>query len=258
MGELPQIDSVITSLNIIEVLAAADGAMRVSEIAESLNVPRPRIFRHLRTLKIQGFAAQELGSEKYYLTVKLFHIGQLIADQSDFLSVARRLMPALRDQVGLSVAVGNLAEGGVRVLDICRHRSALEITTHPGAFFDFHSSAQGKVALAFGPEALLQNLISAPLEQTAMKTEADRILLEDEIKKIKKQGWAVAPGQVLSGINAMASPIFDSSQALVGTLSFVGSLEKLPKEPSESLIAVITKTSEEISHQLGYREVLSA
>ena len=101
---------------------------------------------------------QDADNEKYQLTVKLFHVGQAIADQTDFLTVARRFMPALRDKAGLTVTIGQVEAGGIRVLDMCKHRSAVEITSRPGAFFDLHCSAQGKIALAFGPRYLWEDL----------------------------------------------------------------------------------------------------
>lgn len=258
MSEPTQIDAVVTSLRIIEYLADAPGYMRISEIAGELGLPRPRVFRHLRTLKDQGYVQQDSDNEKYQLTVKLYHVGQAIADRTDFLSVARRFMPELRDKAGLTVTIGQVEAGGIRVLDMCKYRSAVEITSRPGAFFDLHCSAQGKIALAFGPRHLWENLQGSSLESSTKDTITDLSEIGRELSLVKQRGWSVAPGQLLSGINAMAAPVFDGAGELVGTISCLGSIEDLPEDPPESLVSLLTGTAAEMSAQLGFKKVLTA
>ena len=258
MSETNQIDAVVTSLKIIEYLAEAPGYMRISEIAEELGLPRPRVFRHLRTLRDQGYVIQDADNEKYQLTVKLYHIGQAIGDRTDFLSVARRFMPELRDKAGLTVTIGQVEAGGIRVLDMCKYRSAVEITSRPGAFFDLHCSAQGKVALAFGSRHLWEDLQKSSLASLTKDTITNLGRLESELVLVKRRGWAVAPGQLLSGINAMAAPVFDGAGELVGTVSCLGSIEDLPEEPSEYVVSLLTGTAAEMSSQLGFKKVMTA
>lgn len=257
MAESTPIYSVITTLKIIEYLAHASGPMGVSEIANALDTTKPRVFRHLRTLLDQDYVSQDPNTDKYHLTVKLFHIGQAIADQTDFLAEVRRVMPILRDQVNLTVTVGQYEEEGVRVLDILKHRSEFEISARPGAFFDFHCSAQGKIALAFGPVRLWDKVKQSALKSWTAKTNTDLDALAREINHIKQQGWAMAPEQVLSGINAVSAPIFDNTNALVGTITILGSIQFLPMKPEPRQIKAIMAAAEEVSSRLGYREALA-
>lgn len=257
MSESNPIHSVVTTLKIIEHMAYAAGPMGVSEIAKDLNTTKPRVFRHLRTLLDQAYVAQDPHTEKYYLTVKLFHIGQAIADQTDFLAEARRVMPLLRDRVNLTVTVGQFEENGVRVLDILKHRSEFEISARPGAFFDFHCSAQGKITLAFGPPRLWEKVKNHPLKSWTEKTNTDVDTLKREVSQIKQQGWAMAPEQVLSGINALAAPVFDQTGALTGTITILGSIQFLPAEPEAHLITAVMDAAAEVSGRLGYKEAMA-
>ncbi len=257
MAESTPVYSVITTLKIIEYLASVSGPMGVSEIANALDTTKPRVFRHLRTLLDQDYVSQDANTDKYQLTVKLFHIGQAIADQTDFLAEVRRVMPMLRAQVNLTVTVGQYEEEGVRVLDILKHRSEFEISARPGAFFDFHCSAQGKIALAFGPTRLWDKVKQSTLKSWTVKTNTDLKALLHEIKQIKKQGWAMAPEQVLSGINAVSVPVFDSTGSLVGMMTILGSIQFLPVKPEPVQIKAIMGAAAEVSSRLGYREVIA-
>jgi len=248
------IHSVVTTLDIIEHMAEARGPVGVSELAIAVGMPKPRIYRHLRTLVSRGYVTQEPQSDKYCLTLRLSHIGRAIADQTEFQVEARNVMPALRERVGQSVAIGQIEDGGVRVVDILRHRSEVEISSRPGVLFDFHCTAQGKVALAFGPSGLWEKLGRAPLRRWTDATITDLDRLKIEVNRVRKRGWAVAPGEILSGINALAAPIFDGGGALAGTIGILGSIQHLAPRPAPELVAAVLDAAADLSRRLGFRE----
>ncbi len=252
------IHSVVTTLSIIEHLAHAHGPVGLGELASAIGMPKPRIHRHLRTLLSLGYVIQEPLGDKYCLTLRLSHIGRAIADQTEFQVVARSVMPALRERVGQSVTIGQIEDEGVRVVDILRHRSKVEISSRPGALFDFHCTAQGKVALAFGSPKLWKKVQRAPLRKWTEATITDIERLKAEVDRVKKRGWAVAPGEILSGINALAAPIFDGSGALAGTIGILGSIQHVAPRPAPKLIAAVQDAARDISRRLGFREAAAS
>lgn len=255
MATSTSIDAVVTSLSVIESMAEAGGPVGVSELAKRVGANKPRIYRHLRTLVDRKYVMQDPDTEKYSLTLRLFHIGQLIASHTEFLSEARLVMRSLRDEVGQTVTIGQVEENGVRILDIVKHRSSFEITTPPGALFEFHSSAQGKVALAFGPDRLWQSLID---DSERTNNGVDLRKLRREIDKVRKCHWAVAPGEALIGINALAAPVFDANSELAGTMTIVGSMQHLPANPDEETINAVLRAADRVSARLGHRTERSA
>jgi IclR family transcriptional regulator, KDG regulon repressor len=254
VAQLQPIEAVVTTLSIIEHMAQARGPVGVSELAGAVDMPKPRIYRHLRTLVSRGYVTQEPDSEKYGLTMRLSHIGRAIAEQSGIHVEMHSVMPALRDRVHQSVVVGQIEDGGVRVLDILRQPSAVEISSRPGTLFDFHCTAQGKVALAFGPPKLWRRVQRTPLRQWTETTITDLRRLKAEVDKVRKRRWAVAPGEVLSGINALAAPVFDAGGALVATIGILGSIQHLASQPAPRLIAAVLEAASDFSRRLGYRE----
>lgn len=258
MSESTPISAVVTTLSIIEAMADHGGPVGVSELASLVGANKPRTYRHLRTLVAQQYVAQDPQTEKYALTMKLLHIGQSIAADTTFVNVARDVMNLLRKQTGQTVTIGQVEERGIRILDILRHRSAIEITTPPGTLFDFHASAQGKLALAFGPKFLLNTLLQEKLKRYTEHTCIDAAALSLAVAKVAENGWAVAPEEALIGINALAAPVFGASGELAGTISIVGSIQHLPAIPETATIAAIRDAAATISTRLGYREAATA
>lgn len=258
MSRSQPIHAVVTTLDIIEHMAEARGPIGVSELALAVGMPKPRIYRHLQTLVSRGYVTQQAESDKYGLTLRLSHIGRAIAEQTEFQVEARSVMPALRERAGQSVAIGQVEADGVRVVDILPHRSAVEISSRPGTLFDFHCTAQGKVALAFGPPGLWQKLQRAPLRRWTDATITDLDRLKLEIDRVRKRGWAVAPEEILSGINALAAPIFDGGGALAGTIGILGSIQHLAPKPAPKLVAAVLDAAADLSRRLGYREAATS
>ena len=253
MSDSQVIQSVVTTLSIIEIMAESRMPLGVSEIARTIGITKPRIFRHLRTLLEQGYVMQDPVTEKYLLTLKIFHMGQSVFQQIDFLSEARRVMPNLVSSIKQTVTVGQVEENGIRIMDILKCRSDIEITTPPGSLMGLHSSAQGKLALAFGPSSLWSKVSQGSLTEVTSKTITDISILKEDIQIIKDRGWAEAPEQSLIGINAFAAPIFDERGDLAGIITAVGSVQFLQPKTDARLREAVMTASRKISSRLGYQ-----
>ncbi len=254
MSDIAPISAVETTLSIIEAMVDHGEPIGVSRLAKIVGVNKPRTYRHLRTLVQCQYVLQDTETDHYFLTQKLFHLGQSIAAGISLIKEARRVMPDLRQRTGQTVSIGQVESGGVRILDILRHRSEIEITTPPGTLFDFHSSAQGKVALAFGPAHLLAAVVHKGLERRTRHTNTHPKSLEAEVAAVARKGWAVAPEEALMGINALAAPIFDAAGELAGTITIVGSIQHLPAQPDPAVIVAVRNAAADISARLGYRQ----
>ena len=77
--------------------------------------------------------------------------------------------------------------------------------------------------------------------------------LKAEIKRVRKQGWAVAPEEVLTGINALAAPVFGAQGTLAGTITVLGSVQFLQAVPAPEQVAAVLNAAGAISDRLGYR-----
>lgn len=236
--------STAAAFAILEEMARIGDPSRVTDLANTLAMPRARIYRYLQTLVNLGYVRQDPQTERYQLTLKLFHLGQAIADSTQLTSVARPIMAALRDDLAHTITLSLPEPEGMRVADIVRIDSPVQIITRPGALLGFHTSAQGKVALAFG---------SASLDDVDLDpAEIDR--LTQEIAQTRTLGWAVAPQETLPGVNAVSAPIFDHDSQFVATITVVGSVQTLKPQPDETVTRTLLQAARQISSDLGCME----
>lgn len=242
------------AFRIIEEMAPVGEGMRVTDLARRLGMPKARIYRFLQTLVAIGYVVQDPETERYRLTLKLYHVGQAIADGTQLITVARPEMIRLRDATGQTTTLSVLEEQGMRVIDIVRMETPVQIVTKPGALLDFHASAQGKLALAFGPARLWDVVRSRPLQAVTEDTLTDIARLEDEVAEVRARGWAVAPSQLLPGINAVSAPILDATNSMVGSINIAGPVQTIRPEPDAAQISAVRAAGRTISVSLGCTE----
>lgn len=239
---------------VIEEMAAIGEPIELTTLARRLGMPKPRMFRYLRTLLSIGYVLQDPITDRYRLSLKLYHVGQSIADKTDLLSEARPVMVELSNETEQTATLSIIEAEGMRVLDIIRAPSPVLIVTRPGALLGFHSSAQGKVALAYGRPALWDVVRSAPLRQWTPRTNTDIPTLEAEVAKVRAQGWADAPEQTLVGVTAVSAPIYDKTGEMGATITIAGPTTDIPSPPKPAQIAALLRAARTLSQNLGHAE----
>ncbi|WP_159661431.1 IclR family transcriptional regulator [Alcanivorax xiamenensis] len=242
----------VISLRIIEALAGAEQSMGVTQVAKQLGMPKARVHRHLVGLRDHGYVTQTSPGNQYRIGWRLYLLGQQCVRQFDIVSLARPTMEALRDRTGQTVVIATFSEGEVVVLNLLRGHTALEIALRPGTRFNFNAVAQGKIVLAFGPKGLLEELLADPLPANTARTIVDPDRLRSEIDLVRRRGWADAPEELFTGVNALAAPLFQADGSLFGTLALVGSIHYLPLKPLADHVDQLLHASREVSSLLGH------
>ncbi|MGI4813559.1 MAG: IclR family transcriptional regulator [Janthinobacterium lividum] len=243
----------VISLRILEVLAEQDDECGITSLADTLGVPKARVHRHLTALRQHGYVTQNPRSSRYRIGWRLFLLGQRLVKQFDPVRLARPVMEELRDEVGQTIVITTFTENEVIVLDLVRGRSPLEILLNPGTQFLFHTVAQGKVALAFGPPERLEAITAAPLQACTPHTIIDPERLRHETELVRQRGWAEAPEEVFLGVNALAAPLLYENGQLFGALAIVGSIHYLPAHANPATVAALKAAAARISQMLGAR-----
>lgn len=252
-GDSEALPTSIIALKVIEALAQSGGDRGVTELASSLNMTKARIHRHLTALRDNGYVAQNPRSNRYSAGWKLYLLGQQLVNHYDIVRLAKPVMQALRDKVSQTVVISTFTDTGMVVLDFEPGITELEIVMRAGTRFSFNSVAQGKVAMAFGPSCLLDKVVKEGLIAKTRHTIVEPERLRAEIELVRRRGWADAPEEIFTGINALSAPIFHADGSLFGTLVLTGSIHYLPTRPEESMVRALLDASAEISSLIGYR-----
>jgi IclR family transcriptional regulator, KDG regulon repressor len=246
-----EVQSAVFVLAVLRQLLKHTAPVGVTSLARELNTTKNRIHRYLRTLVNLGFVVRDPSSEKYSVGPELLLLGRAVETRFDLTNVAGLIMRKLRDRLGHTVVVSKVERGGLRVLSSVRGAHELNISIAPASLFAFHTTAQGKVALAFSPSSLRKRVMGKLARRTPY-TIVNPAELERQLSAIKRQGWATAPNEELVGFNALAAPVWDVSGSLTGTVAIIDAVHYIGGRPSNVQIEGIKEAARRISKMLGW------
>lgn len=223
------------SLRILQMIAFSETPLGVTQIAQGVGIAKGATHKHLRTLMDHGMVLQDPLTSLYILGPKIWLMGQK-APQGQVLSeIAAPLMRSIRDEFGLAVVLSVPTPKSAFVLATLPSNQPINIGVRPGSELLLHSSAQGKIFLAFGGPELRESLRD-PLPRATPKTQTQLLLLLAELDEIRHRGYATAPEEAMLGINALAAPILDRDGKLIGSIGLIGSIQHLAAEPPPVLL----------------------
>jgi len=252
-GPAPEgVQAAVVMLRTIEYLSETRKPVGVTALAQALGTTKSRVHRHLQTLVQHGYVIQAADSEKYQVGPRLVTLARHISEGFDIAGFVSPALRELRDNLGHFAIYSQMEDAGMRVLATVSGTSPIEIGVKQGSLLPFHASAQGKLALAFGPDDVRRRVLASKLEKYTPHTIAKPAALEREIAMIRRQGWAVAPNEVAVGLNALAAPVRDASGGLVGAVGIVDLAQFVAPEPAKDQIQQTLAVARRISRLLGF------
>lgn len=238
-----------TSLRILQQIAFAETPQGVTQIASAVGIAKGAVHKHLRTLMDHGMVVQNPLTSLYNLGPKVWLMGQHAPQGQALLEIAMPLMQTVRDQLGFGVVLSVPTPKSAFVLATLSSNQPINIGVRPGSELQLHASAQGKIFLAYGGKEL-GDLLELPLPQTTPKTQTDLGLLLEEIAQVRRQGYATAPEEAMLGINALAAPILDQDDKLIGSIGLIASVQHLGATPTQDQLDVLWDLTATIAKRL--------
>ncbi|MBW1673871.1 MAG: IclR family transcriptional regulator [Deltaproteobacteria bacterium] len=247
--------SVKKAFEILGTLSSSKEGLGVSEIARGLNMAKSTVHGMTSTLEELGAVMRDPQTKRYRLGLTLFELGRLVYSQIDLKTLARPIMEELMEKTQASIFLGILNWDHVTVLDIVESRQDLKITAPIGTTIPLFAGAVGKVFLASMEEKQTEKIIrSKGLTRFTKNTIVDPELYYQELRDVRKKGYAVDDEEYIPGVRAVASPIVGLGQ-LMSAIWAVGFKASMHEKKMEAIIRVTKKAAEAIRNRIQEQPV---
>lgn len=237
-----RIQSVETAFDIVGALQARGGC-GVSELAETLDLPKSTAHVYLRTLHDAGYVVQEDG--EYRLGLQFLEHGGHIRQEMDIYQVARPAIDELSRRTG-EVATLGVEEGGKRVLLYSSESPEGVFDNSPtGQFTHMHWTALGKAMLAYLPTERVHEIVDEHgLPEATERTVTDRETLLEELATVRERGYSVEDEDRREGIKAIGVPVRTTeNDGEIAAVSISGPKRRIDRDFDESdLVDTIQST----------------
>lgn len=238
-------------LDILMALATRTDGWTLSQIAETLALPKTSVFSLLKALEGGGYVRRAGG--EYRLSDSALKLGSAMGRLVSFPRCARPVLEALATGTGETVMLGVLSAEGheVSYVDIVESEAPLRFTVRVGNRRPLYAAAAGKALLAFLPRPARQAFLADTRFVRFTAETSTRAALTRMLPDIRRRGVVLDANGIVDAASAIASPCFDAGGAVHCAVSVAGPTARIIARQEE--FEVRTRgAGEEISRILGY------
>lgn len=217
------INSVDHALRLIEALHAAQ-PLSVSDLARGLGLPRPTVYRLLRTLGGHGLLVQD--GTSYRLSLRLLELASTTLSASALQTAVQPVLSDLAAQTGETTHFAVLDGDQVGYIAKVESRHPIRMFSHVGWRGPLHATGVGKVLLAWSAPSLLGRVLDSMREAFTPFTLTGKAELSAEIERVRAAGHAVDRQELIDGLVCVAAPVLVRTR-LVGAVSVAGPVARL-------------------------------
>lgn len=223
-----------------------------SEIGRMLDMDKVIAHRLLKTLAAEEFVVQDPVTRRFRLGPGLISLASHNLREAPIAEVGLPWMLKLRDLCDETLMISVRRGTEVVVVSALESRQAMRVTAAVGDAESLHCTASGKLMLAWGPQALFDQLLLGGLPTLTERTIRTPEKLRGEVARAKAQGWALDDEENVMGIRAIAAPIFSRLGEVQACLIVRGPKSRMGDEVLQRIVPELCAAAKAISESFGY------
>jgi len=227
---------------------AAGGELGTNELARRLVLPPSTVSRQLGTLASTGLVEHDPETGRYRLGIRIVRLANAVLARLDVRSIARPHLEELVRITGETATLHVPGEDDAVTVDFVPSAHFVQHVTQLGRPSIAHATSAGKVMLAFAGRPLPRG----PLKTYTPRTITGVKALAAEIERVRANGYAVAFEEREPGLNAVAAPIWSSTDALAAIVALQGPTARFGRAQVVRATAPLLARARAISLALGW------
>ncbi len=250
---MSNVQAVERAFAILQTIATHPEGVGVTAIAKQVGLPKSTVFRILATLETLKAVERvsESNQEGYRVGPKLIDLVSQTPYAQHLGTIARPYLLELAETAGEAVGLAIPDGDQVYFVDQVPSQHYVQIRDWTDSRVPLHTSASGKVFLAYWSDEALGRYLMRPLPKFTQHTITDPQELRQELTQINEQGYAWSRDEFEEGLVAFAVPIEGTNEQVIGAVGIYGPSFRFPVEGQEHhLIELAQHTSQKISSHL--------
>jgi IclR family transcriptional regulator, pca regulon regulatory protein len=248
-----RVEALAKGLRLLNLFTEQRPTWRVTDLAEAAGLPMPTAYRVVQTLTAEGYL-DHLPNGDYRPGVRVLALGTAALRSLDLVEIATPRLQRLASETGETVNLAVLT--GDRVLYLIRLRNSDLVTANiqVGSTLPAVHTSIGKLLLSgLTPEELSAHITDASFPaQHGPNAKVNIEELQEELGRIREQGWAVQDEELAYGLRSVAGPIVGPDGRVVAGVNLAvqardWSAQRIVRELRPVVLAACTEISALIS-----------
>lgn len=204
-------------LDILETVALHPQGISLSDIAQSLEVPKSSIHPILATLSDRNYLKVNKKEQRFFLGENLFVLGNKFVSDMDILDKIKEVLLYVAEKTSETLYFGVLSNLDVLYLIKADQFSKFRVVSNPGDKLPAYSTGYGKALLSqFSAQQICSLYPSGTLPQITANTLRTVDALNEQLEAIRRTGFSYENGESTTGILCIAVPIIVEGKVLSG------------------------------------------
>ena len=170
--------------------------------------------------------------------------------------IALPFMQKLSAETGEAICLSTLHDYQGVCVERVEAQHTLRVSHDLGAIFPLHAGASGKILLAYldrpTQEKIIQDIGLRRFSPTTI-TNSKKLLAE--LAQIRKQGYALSDGEVITGTFGVGAPVLSYSKKVVAALSLSAPTDRIRTKEQEQIVSLVVETAKQISEGVQSQEI---
>jgi IclR family transcriptional regulator, acetate operon repressor len=253
------VQSLRRALAIMKVIAAAGDGATLTEIARATNLASSTAHRLLTTLQQDRFIQFKSEGARWFIGVDAFTVGSAFLGARDIARCARPLLRRLMEQSGETANLALLDDDMAVYTEQVESLQTVRAICKPGGRVVLHSTSLGKSMLAaMRPQEVNRILTTKGMARFTRDTIDTPARMAAHLSEVRAVGYAVDDEEHSLGLRCVAAAMLDEHGEPVGAISVSGPATRVPRERTPQLGALVRSIANELTHELGGRNIAAA
>lgn len=239
--------SLLKALDVLDLFTKDDVEYRLSDISSMLGIPASTTHRILRTLEKRDYIRQNPINGKYQLGVSAFVLGSNVVSINVMVDAALPRIAALAAKYQATSHIATVRNGHILCVEKVESPFVKLNTPARGEKHFLQVTSVGKCIMAFSTQPALDSLLKGIRYQAfTPNTITSQEELLSELRRIRKQGYAIDREESSLGLFCFGAPIFAKDGSLLAAISISMRSGGMPANAA-SIILDVKQAAEEIS-----------
>jgi DNA-binding IclR family transcriptional regulator len=221
------------------------------EIAESVGIPIPSVYRFLKTFEQKGLMEKNPSTGMYSLGYDLLILESAVRNKIGLESITRPIIDRISSETHETVQITILNKDHGLLLFSEESPNPPRFVPEFGFPMPLYAGSTVQIMMAYLPEETQEQIISKGLQKFGPNSITSANQLRIRLKEIKEVGYAVSNEEFYPGSKGVALPIFIHGKKIIGSLAVSAPMERFEEQKEKEVLKLLSEQAAIISQRIS-------
>ena len=207
----------------------------------------------VRQLEELDLIRRDFNRDHYFVGARMIQLGIKALGAAVRLAPVHAVLKQLVDDIGETCNVGVLERDEIVYIDRVECDWPLRLQLGAGSRVPVHATAIGKLLVAHLPSRTRKRILeTVPLKSFTENTLNTADALEDEFKRIRRDGYAINNEENLAGLIALAVPIYDHDGRVIAGLALHAPVARMDLARASDQLPLLRAAAARLQHEIEH------